>query len=61
MKLGTGKNKYKFKFKYELTNRTTVKNVYADGLEEAINLFEEYYKDCLDVRILEIDKVERKN
>lgn len=35
VKLGTGKNKYKFKFIYEMTNRTTIKNVYADTIEEA--------------------------
>lgn len=58
MKLGTGKNKYKFKFIYEMTNRTTIKNVYADTIEEAKKLFEEYYKDCLDVRILSITKLE---
>ena len=55
MKLGTGKNKYKFKFIYELTNRVTVKNVYADNIEDAKKLFEEYYKDYLDVRILKIE------
>ncbi len=57
MKLGTGKIKYKFKFKYEITDRTTIKNVYADSLEEAKELFAEYYKDCLDVRILSIEEV----
>ena len=57
MKLGTGKNKYKFKFKYEITDRTTIKNVYADSLEEAKELFAGYYKECLDVRILSIERV----
>ncbi len=61
MKLGTGKIKYKFKFIYEITNRVTIKNVYADNIEEAKKLFEEYYKDCLDVRILDISEVERKD
>ena len=54
MKLGNGKNKYKFKLIYEITNRITIKNVYADNIQEAKKLFEEYYKDCLDVRILNI-------
>lgn len=57
MKLGTGKNKYKFKIIYELTNRVTIKNVYADNIEEALNLFDEYYKDYLDVRILKIEEL----
>ena len=57
MKLGTGKNKYKFKIIYELTNRVTIKNVYADNIEEALDLFEEYYKDYLDVRILKIEEL----
>ena len=61
MKLGTGKIKYKFKFIYEITNRITIKNVYANNIEEAKKLFEEYYKDCLDVRILDISEVERKD
>lgn len=61
MKLGTGEIKYKFKFIYEITNRVTIKNVYADNIEEAKKLFEEYYKDCLDVRILDISEVERKD
>lgn len=59
MKLGNGKNKYKFKFIYEMTNRVTIKNVYADNIEEAKKLFEEYYKDCLDVRILNITLLEK--
>lgn len=58
MKLGNGKNKYRFKFVYETTNRKTYKNVYADNVEEAEKLFAEYYKDCLDVRILNIEEVE---
>ena len=33
MKLGTGKNKYKFKLIYEITNRVTIKNVYADNFK----------------------------
>ena len=54
MKLGNGKIKFKFKFIYELTNRTAIKYVYADSLEEAKALFSEKYSDCLDVRILDI-------
>lgn len=59
MKLGNGKNKYKFKLIYEITNRVTIKYVYADNIEEAKKLFSEYYKDCLDVRILNITLLEK--
>ncbi len=45
MKLGSGKNKYTVKFKYSKTGRITIKNVYADTLEQAKTLFDREYKD----------------
>ena len=53
-KLGNGNIKYQILFIYELTNRKSYKFVYANSEEEAIKLFNEEYKDCLDVRILRI-------
>lgn len=45
MKLGKGNKIYKFKFKYIETGRIAIKNVYADTIEEAKNLFNKEYKD----------------
>lgn len=54
MKLGNGNIKFKIKFVYELTNRVSIKYVYANTKEEALKLFGEEYKECKDVRILDI-------
>lgn len=53
MKLGEGKNKYIIKFEYLDNGRKTIKNVYADTAVEALDLFEEYYKDY-NIEILEV-------
>lgn len=52
-KLGTGNKKYKVKFIYADTNRSAIKYVYANNLEEAKELFNNYYKD-FKVQIKEI-------
>ena len=52
-KLGTGTVKYKIKFIYTNTNRSAIKYVYADTIEEAKELFNNYYKD-FKVQIKEI-------
>lgn len=54
MKLGNGNIKYQILFIYELTNKKSYKFVYANSYEEALKLFQEYYKDVEDVRILRI-------
>lgn len=59
MKLGTGNNKYKIKFKYIETGRISIKNVYADNIEEAKRLFAEKYKD-LNIEVLKIELLEEK-
>ena len=52
-KLGTGNKKYKVKFIYSDTNRSAIKYVYANTVEEAKELFNNYYKD-FKVQIKEI-------
>ena len=52
-KLGRGTVKYKIKFIYTDTNRSAIKYVYADTIEEAKELFNNYYKD-FKVQIKEI-------
>lgn len=52
-KLGTGTVKYKIRFVYIDTNRSAIKYVYANNLEEAKELFNNYYKD-FKVQIKEI-------
>ena len=56
MKLGKGKNKYKIKFKYLKTGRISIKNVYADNIEEAKTLFDEEYKNY-KVEVINIEKL----
>lgn len=57
MKLGTGNNKYKIKFKYIETGRISIKNVYADNIEEAKRLFNEKYMNY-NVEIIATEKLE---
>lgn len=57
MKLGTGNNKYKIKFKYIETGRISIKNVYADNIEEAKRLFNEKYINY-NVEIIATEKLE---
>ena len=57
MKLGTGIYKFKFKFINKETNRTSIKYVYADNFFEALNLFNEYYKNY-SVLITDVKKLE---
>lgn len=52
-RLGTGNKKYKVKFIYADTKRSAIKYVYANNLEEAKELFNNYYKD-FKVQIKEI-------
>lgn len=52
-KLGTGTVKYKIRFVYIDTNRSAIKYVYADNLEEAKDIFNNYYKGY-KVKIKEI-------
>lgn len=58
MKLGYGKNKYKIKFKYIETERTTIKNVYADSIEEAKRLFDNEYEDY-KIEIINIEQLKK--
>lgn len=44
-KLGIGIKKFKIKFQYTDTKRTAIKYVYADTLEEARKIFNNYYKN----------------
>jgi len=54
MKLGNGNNKYKIKFKYINTGRTSIKNVYADSKEDAMQLFnKEYINYSIEIISLE--------
>ena len=57
MKLGTGNNKYKIKFKYIETGRISIKNVYADNIEEAKRLFNKEY-ESFEVEVLKIELME---
>ena len=57
MKLGTGNNKYKIKFKNLETGRVSIKNVYADNIEEAKRLFNEKYINY-NVEIIATEKLE---
>ena len=57
MKLGTGNNRYKIKFKYIETGRISIKNVYADNIEEAKRLFNEKYMNY-NVEIIATEKLE---
>ena len=59
MKLGTGNNKYKIKFKYIETGRISIKNVYADNIEEAKRLFNKEY-ESFEVGVLKIELMEEK-
>lgn len=52
-RLGTGNKKYKVKFIYAETKRSAIKYVYANTIEEAKELFNNYYKD-FKVQIKEI-------
>ena len=52
-KLGTGTVKYKIRFVYIDTNRSAIKYVYTDNLEEAKDIFNNYYKGY-KVKIKEI-------
>lgn len=52
-KLGPENKKYKVKFVYANTNRSAIKYVYADNLEEAKDIFNNYYK-CYKVEIKEV-------
>ena len=52
-KLGTGTVKYKIRFVYIDSNRSAIKYVYADNLEEAKDIFNNYYKGY-KVKIKEI-------
>ena len=56
MKLGEGQNKYKIKFRYKDTGRTTIKNVHANSVKEAKELFEKEYADY-EVEIIEVEKI----
>ena len=57
MKLGTGSNKYKIKFKNLETGRVSIKNVYADNIEEAKRLFNKEY-ESFEVEVLKIELME---
>ena len=43
-KLGTGNKKYKVKFIYADTKRSAIKYVYANTVEEAKDIFNNFYK-----------------
>lgn len=57
MKSGTGSNKYKIKFKNLETGRVSIKNVYADNIEEAKRLFNKEY-ESFEVEVLKIELME---
>ena len=59
MKLGIGNNKYKIKFKNLETGRVSIKNVYADNIEEAKRLFNKEYEN-FDIEVLKIELLEEK-
>ena len=54
-KLGIGNKKYKVKFIYADTNRSAIKYVYADTIEEAKDIFNNFYKGY-KIKIKEITK-----
>lgn len=43
-RLGTGNKKYKVKFIYADTKRSAIKYVYANTVEEAKDIFNNFYK-----------------
>lgn len=53
-KLGTGTVKYKIRFVYIDSNRSAIKYVYANTIEEAKDIFKNFYKDY-KVEIKEIE------
>lgn len=57
MKLGNGKYKFKFKFIYNETKRTSIKYVYADNFFNALDLFNECYKNY-SIEINDVKKLE---
>lgn len=59
-KLGTGNKKYKVKFIYAETKRSAIKYVYANTIEEAKELFNNYYKDY-KIKIKEIKEENESN
>lgn len=56
MKLGNGSKKFKIKFMFTDNERVSIKNVYADCIDDAIELFIKKY-ESFSVKILEISEV----
>ena len=61
MKLGTGNINYKFKFIYKDNNRVAIKNVYSNNIYEALNLFNNEYKnyniEIVDIKIVNKERI----